>query len=318
MSSRVRLPALRCPFGSEISPHADEVDRHVLDWARSFALLTDQAEIDRFGRAKVGRLAARTSPRSDTDALRLLADWQMWLFIFDDRYCDESETGIHPERLSRVITSFVCVLDSAADAGSRLDPFTAALGDLMDRLTEAASGRQVFRFLSAVRGYLLAQFWEAGHRADDRPSGLAEYKVMRRHSGAVPTCVALIDVVGGFELDTAQFCRRDVRALTDIAVNVTCWANDILSYPKESQRSLKVHSLPAVLAAELHLSPAEAIKVAAAMHDAEVARYLESEPPLRRGAVPELRRYIDGLRAWMGGNFHWSLETGRYGVPASA
>src|SRR6266487_3782075 len=223
MSSRVRLPALRCPFGSEISPHADEVDRHVLDWARSFALLTDQAEIDRFGRAKVGRLAARTSPRSDTDAL----------------------------------------------------------GDLMDRLTEAASGRQVFRFLSAVRGYLLAQFWEAGHRADDRPSGLAEYKVMRRHSGAVPTCVALIDVVGGFELDTAQFCRRDVRALTDIAVNVTCWANDILSYPKESQRSLKVHSLPAVLAAELHLSPAEAIKVAAAMHDAEVARYLESEPPLR-------------------------------------
>ena len=176
----------------------------------------------------------------------------MWLFIFDDRYCDESETGIHPN----------------GSAGSSPPSFASSS--------------------------------------------------VRRHSGAVPTCMALIDVVGRFELGTEAFCRRDVRALTDIAVNVTCWANDILSYPKELQRSLKVHSLPTVLATELRLSPAEAIKVAAAMHDAEVARYLETEPSLRRDAVPELRSYTDGLRDWMGGNFHWSLETGRYGLPTSA
>jgi Terpene synthase family 2, C-terminal metal binding len=312
----IALPSLHCPFGSEISPYAQQVDLHVLEWARRFALLSDQAEIDRFHRAKVGWLAGRTSPGSDAEALNILADWQMWLFIFDDRYCDESETGAHPEQLSRIITPFVRVLDSGGDAAGRDDPFTAALGDLMDRLAAAATGPQIFRFVSAVRGYLLALFWEASHRARDGPAGLAEYEVMRRHSGAVPTCIALIDVAGRFELPAEVFCRADVRALTQLAVDVTCWANDILSYPKESARSLKVHSLPAVLARELHISPAGAMKVAASMHDAQVARYLEAEPSLRRGATPQLRRYLDGLRHWMGGNFHWSLETGRYGFPA--
>lgn len=317
MTSRIALPALECPFSSEISPYAEQVDRHALDWARHFALLSDAGEVDQFRRAKVGWLAARTSPGSNAGALNLLADWQMWLFIFDDRYCDESETGFHPDRLSRVISSFVRVLEDLDDRAGRVEPFTAALGDLADRLMAMASGSQIFRFLSAVKGYFLAQFWEAAHRADGRPATLAEYEVMRRHSGAVPTCMALIDVAGGFELATEEFCRRDVRAVTDIAVNVTCWANDILSYPKESARSLTVHSLPAVLSHELHLPVAEAINVAASMHDAQVVRYLEAEEPLRCNAAPELRKYLDGLRNWMGGNFRWSQETGRYSSAAA-
>jgi hypothetical protein len=313
MTASIHLPELNCPFGSEISPYADEIDEHVLDWARRFALLTEQADIDRFGQAKVGRLAARTSPGSDKALLDLLASWQMWLFIFDDRYCDESETGAHPERLSRIITSFVCVLDGPADRACYPDPLTLALADLTGRLAAVASEPQMFRFLSAVRGYFLAQFWEAGHRADDGPAGLAEYEIMRRHSGAVPTCVALIDVAAGVELPAGEFCRRDVRALTDIAVDVTCWANDIISYPKEAARSLKVHSLPAVLARELGITADQAIKVAASMHDAQVASYLAAEPALRRGASPQLAGYLDGLRNWMGGNLRWSLETARYG-----
>lgn len=317
MTSGIVLPALECPFGGEISPYAEEADRHVLDWARRFALLTSPVETDRFRRAKVGWLAARTSPGSTPEALNLLADWQMWLFIFDDRYCDESEAGTHPDQLSRIVTPFVRVLDSPDDPACRAEPFTAALGDLMDRLGAMASGQQIFRFLSAVRGYFLAQFWEAGHRADGRPAGLAEYEAMRRHSGAVPTCIALIDVVGGFELTMQEFCRRDVRAATDIAVNVTCWANDILSFPKEFVRSLTVHSLPAVLSHERRLPWAEAIKVAASMHDAQVVRYLEAEESLRRNAMPELCLYLDGLRNWMGGNLRWSQETGRYDPAAT-
>ena len=317
MTPRMALPTLQCPFGNEISPHADMVDRHVANWACDFGLLTDPGDVDRYRRARVGRLAARTSPGSRIEALNVLADWQMWLFIFDDRYCDESETGIHPERLSQVIAPFLPVLDGTGAREQKENPFTAALGDLMERLALMASGPQVFRFLSAVRGYFLAQFWEAAHRAADRPAGLADYQAMRRHSGAVPTCLALIDLAAGFELADGEFCRRDVQAVTDIAVNVTCWANDILSYPKESARSLKVHSLPAILAREGGMSPAEAVAAAATMHDAEVARYVRDEEQVRRHATPELSRYLDGLRAWMSGNFHWSLETGRYGLAAA-
>jgi Terpene synthase family 2, C-terminal metal binding len=311
------LPLLSCPFEQEVSPYAARVDEHVLNWARRHALLPGH-ELDRFAGSKIGWLAARTSPRSDEEALRLLADWQMWLFVFDDRYCDESDTGAHPERLGRIVALFLRVLERADDAARHISPLAYALHDVVDRIGRRASDVQLFRFLAAVRGYFLAQFWEAGHRAEGLPAGLAEYQLMRRHSGAVPTCMALIDVADGFQLSDAEFCRADVRELSDIAVNVTCWANDIFSYPKEAARSTTVHSLPAVLARERGLSPAAAISAAAAMHDDELARYLALEPAVRRGASSELHRYLDGLQTWMSGNFGWSLETSRYGLAAAS
>lgn len=316
MADKFSVPTLDCPFDDAISPYASQVDRHVVEWACRFDLPRDDDEIARLREARVGRLAARTTPRASVEALEFLADWQMWLFAFDDQYCDESAIGADLARLAEVVTAFMRVLDRAGEPGRRADPFIAALTDLRDRLATVAADTQVFRFNNAVRGYFLAQFWEASHRAADRPAGLAEYQAMRRHSGAVPTCVALIDVADGFDLAAQDFCRADVRAITDMAVNVTCWANDILSYPKEAARSLKVHSLPAVLARERRLPLAGALSAAAALHDQEVARYIEAEGSLRGTASAELRWYLDGLRAWMGGNFHWSLETGRYNVAA--
>lgn len=308
------VPELDCPFDDEISAYADQVDTRVVDWARRLGLPADEAEAERLGEAKVGRLAARTTPRAGLDALCLLADWQMWLFLFDDRYSDESAAGADLAQLSELVTGFMLVLDNHGDRRYRQDPFTVALGDLIDRVRVIATGPQLSRFVSAVRGYFLAQFWEASHRAQDQPAGLAEYTAMRRHSGAVPTCMALIDVANGFELSGHDYWRPEVRAVSDIAVNVTCWANDILSFPKEAQRSFKVHSLPAVLAEELQLPVTDALALAAELHDAEVERYLNFERLLRLVAGPALGDYLDGLRSWMGGNFYWSLETGRYKV----
>lgn len=310
----VDVPPLDCPFDDEISPHADLIDTRVVGWARRFGLPEDEAEADRLVETKVGRLAARTTPRASLEALSLLADWQMWLFLFDDRYSDESSTGADLAQLSELVTGFMLVLDDEGGRRHRRDPFTLALGDLIDRFRALATGPQLNRFISAVRGYFLAQFWEAGNRAQDQPAGLAEYTAMRRHGGAVPTCLALIDVANGFELSGDEYWRPEVRAVSDIAVNVTCWANDILSFPKEAKRSFKVHSLPAVLAEELQLPVADALVLAAGMHDAEVERYLDVERPLRLFAGPALGHYLDGLRSWMGGNFYWSLETGRYKV----
>ncbi|SRR5258708_4250949 len=105
MQVKLPLPELTCPFGEEISPHADDVDRHVIDWAHYFGLPKDETEASRLGVSNVGRLAARTAPRASTKALHLLADWQTWLFLFDDQYCDESTTGPDLNRLSQLVTT---------------------------------------------------------------------------------------------------------------------------------------------------------------------------------------------------------------------
>jgi Terpene synthase family 2, C-terminal metal binding len=304
------LPPLSYPFAWQVSPFAAEVDEACYRWGEHMGLyrLGDARE---YRETQVGWLAAYTCPRGTREGLQLLADWQMWLFAFDDGYCDESEEGARCDVMAQRVVGLLGIMEGKAEPAAG-DPFSAGLADLSARLAGCAHGFQRSRFISAVRGYFLAQCWEAVHRAAGIAPGLGEYTWMRRHSGAVPTCTALSDVAGGYRLPAADHDHPDVTAVTDMAVNIACWANDILSYPKEAARSKVVHSLPAVLRHERNVDAAQALDMTARMHDQEVARYLEAERHVRAWAGPSLHRYLDDLRFWMSGNLRWSQHTGRY------
>src|SRR5437879_1179209 len=124
--------------------------------------------------------------------------------------------------------------------------------------------------------------------------------------------MALIYVACGFLLAAAEATDPRVTSLSDQATNIACWANDILSYPKESARSRAVHSLPVVLSTQLGIGEQESLDHVAAMHDREVERYVLCEASVREHASAQLHRYLDDLRFWMRGNLDWSLETQRY------
>ncbi len=312
----ITLPRLSYSFEAEVSPHAGRVDELTFEWGRAMGLFSTAEDAERFRGTRVGWLAGRTSPRSSLEGLQLLADWQMWLFAFDDAFCDESPAGDRADLMARTVTGYLGIIEGPPTP-PRGDPFARALADVADRIRRRAAPVQGARFARAVTGYFLAQCWEAANRGDHTPSGLAEYVHMRRHSGAVPTCMALIDVAGGFSLTSQEFDDPRVVSLSGRAANVACWANDILSYPKEISRSRVVHSLPAVLSAELGIGVNESLRRAAVMHDQEVARYAAAERAVREHASPQLRRYLDDLRFWMRGNLDWSAETGRYALQAS-
>ncbi|MFE3073565.1 hypothetical protein [Streptomyces sp. NPDC059247] len=280
---------------------------------------------------RVGLLAASTAPRATERGLRLLADWQLWLFAFDDGFCDESEDGARPEAMTRRVAGLLGALDGSPAApppGETLQQrapasgetaeelFRRALGELSGRLERCTLGLQRARFHAAVQGYFFAQCWEAALRAEAGHGGApphpAEYVRMRRHSGAVRTCIALSDVADGYVLPAEDYDDPQVVALTDLAVDVACWANDIVSYPKEVARSRIVHSLPAALGHWGRMDPQEALDEAGRMHDRQVERYLAAEKPVRARAAEPLLRYLDNLRSWMSGNVSWSRETGRY------
>jgi len=308
------LPRLSYPFQAEVSPYAERVDQQTFRWGRDVGIFETPQDAERYRNTRVGWLAGRTSPRSSLDGLQLLADWQMWLFAFDDTFCDESATGDRPDLLAQAVTRYLGIIERAQPHPG-CDPFAAALADLADRLQRCATPVQRARFAHAVTGYFLAQCWEAANRRRHSPPELAEYIYMRRHSGAVPTCMALIDVAGGFSLTPEEFDDPMVASLAECATNVACWANDILSYPKEISRSSVVHSLPAVLSAEFGIGTTEALQRAAVMHDQEVTRYEAAEHAVREHASPELHRYLDDLRFWMRGTRDWPLETERYTHP---
>lgn len=300
---------IESPFAVDVSDLADQVDRSCVQWGEQFRIYPPEL-YDRYRKIKVGLLAACTCPRGTLPGLRLLADWQMFLFSFDDAFCDESDVGADPALLLQRATQFMRILELREPPAD--DPLCRALADLRDRLRGLASDMQYARFIATVRAYLLALCWEATHRASRTLPTIDEYVYMRRESGAVRTCTALTDVAGGFQLDAGTYHDSAVTAVTDMALNVTCWANDILSYSKEARQSTTVCSLPVLIARHQDLEIVAGLAVAANMHDQETTRYVEAEATLRAQASPDLHRYLDDLRHWMSGNLHWSCRSGRY------
>jgi hypothetical protein len=310
----VALPSIDPPFSARLHPLTGVAAAGTAAWAERWGLTSRPELARRLRETDPARLAGRVCPGASLEGLQLNSDWQAWLFLFDDAYCDESEIGSDPAATTEVTVWMLGALEDGEAAPD--DVFARALADLCARLDEMAGPVQRLRFRQEVTTYLYSLVWEAARRRERMPAQLPEYIRMRRHCSAVPTCLALIDVVNGFELSQELWCSEPVRSAARAATDVTCWTNDVLSLPKEEERSTELLSLPAVLGRRQGLGPDDALRRCAAMIDERIHEFLEAQQPLLESGDPALVRLCADLRHWIAGNLAWSRETGRYRVTA--
>lgn len=105
----ITLPTIFCPFPSAVSPSAEAVHQHTLEWVRRYALIKDERAFERLRSSKFGWLIARAYPNAPLGRLAIVSDWNTWLFILDDE-CDECGIGKRPERLAALQGQFLGVL----------------------------------------------------------------------------------------------------------------------------------------------------------------------------------------------------------------
>lgn len=306
------LPRLRSPFPSSLHAQVAVAEAATLEWADRHGLAEDPAVRRRLAATRSARLAGRVSPRATLPGLLLNTDWQTWLFLFDDAFCDESDLGRRSIDTIDLATEVLRVIERGDVPQRTANPFLSALGDLRARLLRMATPEQFHRFAAQTVYYLLALTWEATHRERHTLAELPEYVVMRRHSGAVFPCLALIDVINGFELPSAVWSSPELRAVNDAAADIICWGNDIMSYPREVRRSTQVLSLPEVLSRARHQAIEPALREAAALHDQRIGDYQRLEAPLLALGDARIDRYLADIRAWISGHLAWSAETRRY------
>jgi hypothetical protein len=306
------LPRLRSPFPSSLHEQVDTAEAATLEWADRFGLARDPAVRRRLAATRSARLAARVSPRATMPGLLLNTDWTTWLFLFDDAFCDESDVGRHSTDTVELASDVLRVIERGDVPPRTANPFLPALADLRARLLRLATPEQFDRFTGQTVYYLLALTWEAAHRERHTLADLPEYIVMRRHSGAVFPCLALIDVINGFELPVGMWNSPELHAVNDAAADIICWGNDIMSYPRELRRSTQVLSLPEVLRRARDEPIEQALCDAAALHDRRLREYQQIEEPLLAQGDPRVERYLGDIRAWISGHLAWSAETRRY------
>jgi hypothetical protein len=76
---------LFCPFPSGMNRYAEEVQARSIEWTRQFALVAEEAELERLGRSKISWLSACVFRRATPEALQVIADWTTLFCLLDDR-----------------------------------------------------------------------------------------------------------------------------------------------------------------------------------------------------------------------------------------
>lgn len=310
----IKFPALYCPFPSAINQYAEAAGKHSLKWARSFNLVIDESAYQSLRATKFHVLAARCYPNACLEALEVVCDYLVWIFIADDQF-EEAGPRKQTELLQELHARLLDILK-----GAELTDFDTsvqiALRDIRLRLQQLphATSELMLRFVENMTAYFEGVLCEVLNHLQGSVPDLATYMKLRSFTSAVFIYCDLIQIVDRIALPPEVIEHPTVKRLKLATNNVSTWANDIFSLQKEVGEG-QTHNLVVVLQHEYQISVQEAVERAAEIHDAEVRTFIELSaqlPSFGAQIDAELQRYISGLCSWMRGCLDWYLETGRY------
>ncbi|WP_431958162.1 family 2 encapsulin nanocompartment cargo protein terpene cyclase [Nocardia lijiangensis] len=328
VGSGSRIPPLYCPPPLRDDPAlATAVNEGLLAWAEDIGLY--EGRLDELRKADFGRLIMLAHPDcSHADQLLAAAKCAVSEWSVDDYYCEEDADDRAPDgtpsspeaELGPRLELCMAVMDPAhlparyapqLERALQADPILRAFRTSFEHLARYATPAQLARLRTEIGGWFIALGAEAGWRGAGRMPPVWEYLANRQPHSFLP-CMAPIDTLGGYEVPAAEYTHPAVRRVTTTAALAAQMVNDLYSMAREDLSNGREFNLPTVLAAEEHCSRREAVLHTAAVHDELVHRFEREAAPLAAGGSPELRRFLLGLWAWMGGNRAWHADSRRY------
>ncbi|MEU0571285.1 hypothetical protein ABZ297_38635 [Nonomuraea sp. NPDC005983] len=308
----LRIPALLCPFASEVNPHVAEASEESFDWLLKSGMLDAPEMLERYQNAKFGWLTARAYPLVDREMLKLLMDWCIWLFAFDDGFCEAEDYSRHTALIARELPEMFRVIHDIEPDQPATNVFAKSLQELKARIAVHAERDQLDRWCTATKEYIFAQVWEAANRESDVVPTPEDYVFMRRRTGAMYPVYALIDIASHRRLTPEEWHHPDVRALTEHANDLVVWDNDLFSYAKERKHDSARHNLVNVLVTHRGYSVQKALDEVATMHDRAVEAMIVRRASVEAWGTPAVLAYVQGLEHWVRGHIDYSLGSARY------
>ncbi|MFI1200046.1 family 2 encapsulin nanocompartment cargo protein terpene cyclase [Streptomyces sp. NPDC020883] len=314
------VPELYCPPAMrDDQALGREVNDRLVDWADQVGLYAGRLE--RVRAADFGRLMMLAHPDSD-DPDRLLAAAKCALaeWATDDYYCDDETMGSRTDLLGSHLGPAYAALDpahlpsgyaSAWEQDMAGDPVRVALRAGLWDLAGYADPSQLARLRHEVAVLFVGYGQEGSWRSRGQMPTVREYLAHRQINSFLP-CIALVDVVSGNPLAAAEYSAPRVRRAVTMAATASTLVNDLYSMTKEHHSSGVEFNLPTVIAAEEGCTPQEAVERSVAIHD-ELVRTFETEAAaLAVTGSPQLRHFLAGVWAWLGGNREWHSGSLRY------
>uniref|UniRef100_A0AAU2UZA1 Terpene synthase n=1 Tax=Streptomyces sp. NBC_00003 TaxID=2903608 RepID=A0AAU2UZA1_9ACTN len=314
------VPELYCPPAIRDDPAlGQEVNDRLVSWAEEVGLYAGR--LDRVRAADFGRLMMLAHPDTeDPDRLLAAARCALAEWATDDYYCDDETMGSRPELLGSHLGLAHAALDpahlparyaSAWEADMGEDPVRVALRSALQDLARYADSAQLARLRHEVAVLFVGYGQEGSWRSRGHMPTVREYLAHRQINSFLP-CIALVDVVSGSRLAAAEYADPRVRRVVTMAGTASTLVNDLYSMTKEHQSSGVEFNLPTVIAEEERCSPSEAVERSVEIHDELVRAYESEAAALAATGSPQLRHFLAGVWAWLGGNREWHSGSLRY------
>jgi 5-epi-alpha-selinene synthase len=306
------IPRLDCPFPAAISPHAEAVHAHTLEWVQKFELVKDGKSFEHLSASRFGRLAARAYPGAPLERLEIVSDWNTWLFVLDDQ-CDEMGIGKQPSKLAALHCKCLEILSGGMPAAGDI-AVIHGLHDLSTRIRPLMPLAWLTRFMHSAAEYFEATEWEAQNRAQGTWPDTSTYIHMRPFTGGLYTDIDLVELTENLALPLTVRIHPRIRQFVTITNNVVCWSNDIFSLQKE-RKHRDMHNLALLIHRHEHVGLQEAVDRVAKLIEAQMRRFVMLEknlPGFGTAVDGDVSRFIGVMRSWMRGNLDWSYESARY------
>lgn len=306
-------PDFYCPWPERIHPQAQEIQDSCNAFLDTFRLYATDEQRDRIRRTYNGIVAARNCPEAPAEWVKILADWYVWAFCYDDEYCDEAPTGSDPAAMALINLGFRRSADITEYPTAPDNTYAMALRDIRMRIDQHLGPAEGENFSLWLRSYLGAELAVAGLRATGRRPSLNEYVVIRLDSGGGNVFPHLIHAINCAGTPRACWTDRDVQVIREIVAFVVTWDSDIYSFAKESVRSNNGSNAVWVLMEEKGLSEQDALREAQEIRDACVSLMIRISGEVEKRS-PELARYVWSQQVYMRGCNDWAFSvTERYG-----
>jgi 2-methylisoborneol synthase len=314
------VSGLYCPEPVRDDPPLGElVNERLVTWARDVGIYADRIETVRA--ANFGRMMMLAHPDTeDADRLLVAAKCALTEWATDDHYCDDASAGADT-RLLGARLGVACAafekphlpLEYAAqcERGMGEDPVRVALRSAYDHLASYAEPSQLGRLRHELAVLFAAYGQEGSWRTSGHTPAVWEYLAHRQLNSFLP-CLALVDAVGGYQLPAVEYSAPPVRRAVKLAALASTLVNDLYSATKNDREDGVDYSLPTVIAAEDRCGLAEATEKAVGLHNELMHAYEGEAAMLATVGSPQLRRYLAGVWAWLGGNHAWHRDSDRY------
>lgn len=331
------IPALYCPFNSQISPYASAVETHTTQWVERFGL---HEAIQGYREAKFAYMTSRFYPTAEYGRLCLANDLLVLLFLMDDIFDNRDEEAQHPENLKKLLYACLGILKDGhrytlEDWHTRQTPgqdivhknitqamvakehvnILAALTDVWQRVQACTSLSYQQTFVQDMFKLFNAVNWQNQNVNADRMPSVADYIESRPLIGGAHIAATLIELAEQVHLPKDIINHKKLSNLTTLCGHLGCWANDLYSLGKELEQG-DTHNLVLVIREERQLDIEAAINETVRLHNQEMIQFeriFHSLPTFDDKTDEEVYKYAFCLAMIVRGNIDWSLQdTARY------